>query len=93
MTGCHWRVIRLGTVAGCTGHIETYTNIRPNASSFSRACHQGGVALHEHEGHTAFSRRVIWLTGIFRGSRVRGTDMRRELFVALQFIVPLHLVN
>jgi hypothetical protein len=41
MTGCDWRVIRLGGVAGCTGDIGTYANIRPNVSSLSRACHQG----------------------------------------------------
>src|SRR5580693_1145806 len=36
---------------------------------------------------------VIWLTGVFHGSWVFGTNMRSELFVALEFIMHLHLVN
>jgi hypothetical protein len=49
--------------------------------------------LLEHENHRAFSPRVIWLTGIFLGSRVLGTDMRFELVVALPFVVHLHVVK
>jgi len=37
--------------------------------------------------------QVIWLRGIFCGSRVLGTDMRFELHVALLFVVLLHIVN
>ena len=41
---------------------------------------QGGISL-------------IWLTGIFLGSRVLGTDMRFELLIALLFVVHLHVVK
>jgi len=36
---------------------------------------------------------VIWLTGIFCGSRVLGTDMRFELLVALLLVVLLHFIE
>jgi hypothetical protein len=39
------------------------------------------------------SPREIWLTAIFCGCRVRGTDMRGELLIALLLVVRLHLVN
>jgi len=45
------------------------------------------------EKRKAFGPRVIWLTGIFCGSRVLGTDMRCELLVELLSEVGLHLVN
>ena len=51
------------------------------------------VALDEHENHTVFGPRVIWLTGIVCGSRVLGADMGCELLVALLSEVRLHLVN
>ena len=35
----------------------------------------------------------IWLTRIFCGSRMVGANMGSELFVALVFIVHLHIVN
>jgi hypothetical protein len=51
------------------------------------------VVLDEHENHTAFGPRVIWLMGIFCGSGVLGTNMRCELLVALLPEVHFHLVN
>jgi hypothetical protein len=41
----------------------------------------------------AFGPRVIWLTGIFCGSWVLGTDVRCELLIALLSEVRLHRVN
>src|SRR5216684_4480683 len=51
------------------------------------------VALHEHAKYTAFGPRVIWLTGIFCGPGVLGTDMRCKLLVALLSEVRLHFFN
>jgi hypothetical protein len=51
------------------------------------------VVLDEHANHMAFGPRVIWLSGIFCGPRVLGTDMRCELLVALLSEVRLHLLD
>jgi hypothetical protein len=40
-----------------------------------------------------FGSRVIWLTGVFYGSRAFCTNMSSELFVALELIMHLHLVD
>jgi len=46
------------------------------------------------EGNLAAPRQNRpWLTGIFCGSRVLGADVRRELFVALLFVMLFHLFN
>jgi hypothetical protein len=42
LTGCRWRMIRLGGIGGCTGHIGGSANPRPKISRLSRARH-GGV--------------------------------------------------
>jgi hypothetical protein len=51
------------------------------------------VVLDEHANHAAFGPRVIWLTGIFCGLRMLGTDVRCELLVALLSEARLHLLN
>jgi len=58
------------------------------AEEFLLPC--GIVALNEHENRTAICPRVIWLTGIFCGPRVLGTDVRCELSIALLFVVLHH---
>jgi hypothetical protein len=87
---CLWRI-----VIWPSHRAETLLHPLPYVIDFKRALNFGEaqVALHEHENHIALSPRVIWLTGIFCGSRVLGTDMRYELLVALLFVVRHHLDN
>lgn len=64
----------------CSGHRKILTR-------------RSDTLLHEHKSHAEFSLRVVWLVGIVWGSWVLGADVRRELLIALPFVVPLHLLN
>jgi hypothetical protein len=53
---------------------------------------RGGQLL-DNSNHSGLVPEVSWLTWIFCGARVIGANMGSELFVALVFIVHLHIVN
>jgi len=74
------------------GHVGCCDSSKNKLEPLSESS-KSAIRSFEHENHRAFSPRVIWLTGIFLGSRVLGTDMKLELLVALLFVVHLHVVK
>jgi len=53
----------------------------------------GVIARLEPENRIASHPRVLWLPGVFRGSRMLGANMGFEFLIALLFEVLLHLVH